>query len=564
MSPAAAPAPLPTKSEIENWDTSYLDTAASSWRTAATASEDAFDQHRQNIAAPGGTTWEGDAKDAALDRVTADVAVVGRQGGALREAADLAENGAYDIKAAQGKAVEAINAAENDGFRVGEDLSVTDTRKADISTMGARHTAAAEHAEDIRWNAEQLAQADKLVGERLQAKAAELEGIRFDGEDEGRNGHVQLVDNEIKLDPQEDPNHPPTVGIPPDGSGPMSDAQIKAAIDEMLDGQDLSPAEAAQLADILRNDLQGAAGGGLSADDAYTRAENAATTFMSQLHRPYIRKSTRLGIFSDTLRTPEGDLLSDVSGEVIPAMRDAAGELIWVDETTGKRVAEGTPNSMTLPERGGFHLGHQFGSENWRILQQAAEEGWTQKELNDFVNNHEHFRLETPAENAGHANEDHSPFSTNPAWTPERLVDGASGGAGGTSAPSISLPPNLPNVLDHPPVALPSFDGSHSPAPGLPPVAPTPALPPWLTGAPAPGEYGPGHNPLSGPFGVNIDAPPATGSPPPSGWTPPDVSIDLPDVSPKEAAEAGGFVAGVGAFLAILGKVGSTLAHPFG
>lgn len=562
MSPAAAPAPLPTKSEIENWDTSYLDTAASSWRTAATASEDAFDQHRQNISAPGGTTWEGAAKDAALDRVTADVAVVGRQGGVLREAATLAENGAYDIKSAKDKAVEAITAAENDGFTVGEDLSVTDGRRYDITTIAERNRAAKEHAEDIRWAAEQLAQADKLVGDRLQAKAADLEGIRFDGEGDGRNGHVQLVDNETD---GTDPNHPPTVGIPPDGSGPMSDAQIKSAVDEMLDGQDLSPAEAAQLADILRNDLQGAAGSGLSADDAYTRAENAATSFMSQLHRPYIRKSTRLGIFSDTLRTPEGDLLSDVSGEVIPAMRDAAGELLWVDETTGKQVPEGTPNSMTLPERGGFHLGHQFGSENWRILQQAAEEGWTQKELNDFVNNHEHFRLETPAENAGHANEDHSPFSRNPAWTPDRLVDGASGGAGGTSAPVISLPPNLPNVLDHPPVALPPFDGNHSPGPGLPPVAPTPPLPPWLTGAGGGGEYT--HNPLGGPIGVNVDAPPAPAPAAPSpGWSPPDISVHMPDVNitPEEAGKAGGFVAGVGAFLAILGKVGSTLAHPFG
>ncbi|GJJ21157.1 MULTISPECIES: WXG100 family type VII secretion target [Mycolicibacterium] len=205
--PACSGAVLPTRSEIEEWDTSDLSNAATTWRNAATASEDLFDQHRQNIAAPGGTTWEGDAKDAALDRVTADVAVVGRQSGALREAADLAENGAYDIKAAQDKAVEAINAAENDGFRVGEDLSVTDTRKADIATMGARHTAAAEHAEDIRWNAEQLAQADKLVGERLQAKAAELEGIRFDNEGAGE-GTIRLVDNEIKLDPPPSPPPP--------------------------------------------------------------------------------------------------------------------------------------------------------------------------------------------------------------------------------------------------------------------------------------------------------------------------------------------------------------------
>ncbi|MGV0811174.1 hypothetical protein ABQF34_04385 [Mycolicibacterium boenickei] len=174
-----------SRSKIEAWDTSHLEAAAATWRQSATESESAFDQHRQNISSPGGTTWEGSAKDAALDRVTADCAVVGRQGGLLREAADLAENGSYDIKAAKDKAVEAITAAENDGFRVTEDFRVTDTRKYDITTIVERNKALAEHAEDIRWAAQQLVQADKLVGDRLQAKATELEGIRFDGEGEG-------------------------------------------------------------------------------------------------------------------------------------------------------------------------------------------------------------------------------------------------------------------------------------------------------------------------------------------------------------------------------------------
>ncbi|CAM3793167.1 HNH/ENDO VII family nuclease [Mycobacterium frederiksbergense] len=561
MSPAAQAVAIPTRTEIEAWTTRHLADAASAWRGAAAASEDAFDQHRQNIVSPGGTTWEGDAKDAALDRVTRDTAVVGSQNEVLLGAADTAENGVTDINAAQREVLAAITAAEADGFRVGEDLSVTDTRTYDLDTAAARATAATEHAEDIRWTAERLVQADNLAGQQLQAKAAELEGIRFDGEGEtSGDPTIQMVDHGTET---EDPNQPPAAA-PPDGSGPMSDAQIKSAIDEMLEGQDLTPAEAAQLADVLRNDLQGALDNGLNAEDAYTRAENAATTFMSQLHRSYIRKSTRLGIFEDALRTPDGDFLSEVSGDVIPAMRDAAGELIWVDQATGARVTEGAPNSMTIPEKGGFHLGHDFGSENWRVLRQAMEEGWTQSELNDFINNHEHFRLETPAENWGHAHEDRSPFVPNPAWTPDRLLDGAAAGAAaeGGTAPYISLPPNMPNVFDHPPVALPSFDGTHSPAPGLPPLAPTPGLPPWLIGPPEAGHV-PGYNPLSGPFGVSIDSPPIAAPSP--GWTPPDLSIDLPDVhvTPEDAAEAGGFLAGVGAALALLGRAASSLVHPF-
>lgn len=78
MSPATALVPLPRRSEIESWDTTDLTNAAATWRNAATTSEGAFDQHRRNVSSPGGTTWEGDAKDAALHRVTADIAVVSR------------------------------------------------------------------------------------------------------------------------------------------------------------------------------------------------------------------------------------------------------------------------------------------------------------------------------------------------------------------------------------------------------------------------------------------------------------------------------------------------------
>lgn len=68
MSPAVAPAAIPSRSQMEQWSTAHLATAATHWRSAASAAEDAFDQHRANIAAPGGTTWEGDSKDAALAR----------------------------------------------------------------------------------------------------------------------------------------------------------------------------------------------------------------------------------------------------------------------------------------------------------------------------------------------------------------------------------------------------------------------------------------------------------------------------------------------------------------
>ena len=198
MSPASTQAAVPTRSEVAGWDTTDLDSAASRWGQAASDAESAFDRHRQDIAAP---TWVGRAKDAALDRATADLVVARRQAQVQREASELASHGGADIRSAQRQVLEAIKDAEAEGFRVGEDLSVSNVGPVDAQTAASRAVAAAEHSEYIRWRAEQLAQTDALVGHQLQSKADELAGIRFDGEPESTDGQVQLVDNEVPLGP---------------------------------------------------------------------------------------------------------------------------------------------------------------------------------------------------------------------------------------------------------------------------------------------------------------------------------------------------------------------------
>lgn len=211
----ASPGALPTRSLIETWDITHLEDAAARWRTSANESDELFDQHRQNIAAPGGTDWDGTAKDTALDRVTRDSSVVRAASDTVRAAAELASAGAGDLRAAQRSALEAISEAEANGFRVGEDLSVTDTRRLDISTIAARYTAATEHAENIRWNAEQLLATDTLIGRQITAKATELDAITFDGESGGHDGTIQLVDNETGGD--RDARHPDGRERDPDG-----------------------------------------------------------------------------------------------------------------------------------------------------------------------------------------------------------------------------------------------------------------------------------------------------------------------------------------------------------
>ncbi|AKS32452.1 amidase domain-containing protein [Mycolicibacterium goodii] len=197
MTPAATSV-VPSRTAVEGWDTSYLDAAAARWREWANDSESAFEQHRHNIVTPAGGTWSGEAADAAFVRVSADMTVVQRHSEVQREAAAVAEEGSRDIQWARRQVLNAIADAEGDGFRVSEDLKVTDARRIDLTTAAARMTAAAEHAESICWRAEQLVATDTLVAQQLQAKAAELQGIRFESQGGGDQGDptIRLVDNE--------------------------------------------------------------------------------------------------------------------------------------------------------------------------------------------------------------------------------------------------------------------------------------------------------------------------------------------------------------------------------
>ncbi|MGV0744895.1 hypothetical protein [Mycolicibacterium sp. XJ870] len=184
---SGSPFDAPTRSQLERWDTTYLDDAAARWRQLAAQSEELFQWHRQNIVAPGGTEWTGDAGDIALDRVTTDSVVVRQHGDVQREAANIAEDGSRDIRLAVSQVLEAIADAEADGFVVGEDLSIRDTRRIDVHTMAVRYVASREHAEDIRWHVERLMQTDIYLGQRLRGKALELDGIGFGGHGDGQS-----------------------------------------------------------------------------------------------------------------------------------------------------------------------------------------------------------------------------------------------------------------------------------------------------------------------------------------------------------------------------------------
>ncbi|WP_457160453.1 GH-E family nuclease [Mycobacteroides abscessus] len=276
-------------------------------------------------------------------------------------------------------------------------------------------------------------------------------------------------------------------GGPFDPSAPassLSPEQIQSAVQQMVSDQGLNPDEAAQLSQQMTMSIQQSAGNDESIGDAFQSAQNGPAQVSGSLRRPSLWSSTKLRTIADARRTPDGDLVSDISGKAIPAVRDENGNLLWVDRLTGKPAQEGDENAMTIPQPGTYQIGHDFGHENWRSVRQGNEEGWTQRELSELQNNGP-FRLETPPENWSHQNEDKSPYSPNPDWTPERL-----------RSEMIFQVPNTSMVLEHPPVSIPAESPPrpvpvpstptevvpHDPIPQGPTVMSTPAnsIPPWM------------------------------------------------------------------------------------
>jgi hypothetical protein len=90
------------------------------------------------------------------------------------------------------------------------------------------------------------------------------------------------------------------------------------------------------------------------------------------LNRPYIRASVRAEVENRAEKNDKGQFL---------------------DANTGK------------PIEGKYDLGHKAGHEHWREVEKAEEEGLTQEEFNDRMDNPDYFQVEDPHENRSHAHE---------------------------------------------------------------------------------------------------------------------------------------------------------------
>ncbi|BCO37436.1 hypothetical protein BMW24_013830 [Mycobacterium heckeshornense] len=217
---------LPTLSQIRAWDTDHLIEAADHWTATADRWDDAFWQVWNQSAS---MNWEGQAQDALLNRTTADKATASGKSDQLREASGIARRGAGDIDAAKRRVLYAVEDAHNAGFSVGEDLSVTDTRRSRTAAeLAARQAQAQQFAADLRSRAAELVGVDHEVAGNLANAAVGIGNTTFneqpihsgpddkiinDGDADRRYG-VRLVDNTFKQDGPT-PSPTPTPAPPP-------------------------------------------------------------------------------------------------------------------------------------------------------------------------------------------------------------------------------------------------------------------------------------------------------------------------------------------------------------
>src|ERR1700722_15719208 len=218
--------PLPTLSQIRNWDTEHLSQAADDWEAEAQRWETTYEQNYQRLAE---TDWKGQAREAALESAGLDLVKVRGPAWQLREAATAARYGFAQQNGAKEWALDAIADAEQAGFNPKDDLSVTDRLTGgSAATRAARQAEAQALAAQIRARAALLVASNQEVATKITAAAGNIGEFSFD-EPTGvattrsaqKTNGIQLVDNKSwKQDPPPPPPPPPPRGLPPEGVHP--------------------------------------------------------------------------------------------------------------------------------------------------------------------------------------------------------------------------------------------------------------------------------------------------------------------------------------------------------
>ncbi|SON59203.1 hypothetical protein MSIMFI_00685 [Mycobacterium simulans] len=227
----AVSTPLPTLSQIQTMDTTYLLEAADYWTRTAKLWEQVFTQIHDRVSTPGGTPWKGQAATRAQERSYRDMVEVRGASYQLHEAAAVARRADDQLQACKAGALDAVADARADGFDVGDDYSVTDRSRGGSAEFRAARLAQAQgHAAFIRHRVATLVAKDQEITTQIGAATNGIDTLTFQeapgiddavaGDD--KHSGVQLVDNHTFKDaPHPEP-------VPPPG-GWSSDPLMRAA-----------------------------------------------------------------------------------------------------------------------------------------------------------------------------------------------------------------------------------------------------------------------------------------------------------------------------------------------
>jgi hypothetical protein len=200
----------PTLSELRASTFGHLGQFADLCDRIAGKAEPAFEEIATEVRTPGGVEWEGAAGDAAVDQADTDVFTVRDRAWSWRDAAVIARRGQDTLEAGQRQALDAVDDAERDGFRIGEDYSCADTRKVSTRAQLEQRQAKAEaHANYIRHRVTQLVGNDQHLTANLTQATAGWGNLTFP--ESGGGGNVDQVDHHWKqdggIDPDSDRKH---------------------------------------------------------------------------------------------------------------------------------------------------------------------------------------------------------------------------------------------------------------------------------------------------------------------------------------------------------------------
>jgi hypothetical protein len=231
---------LPSLSQVQTLDTTYLQEADRYWTRTGNLWDQVFTKIHETMSTPGGIPWEGQAAAAAQDRAYIDLMKVRGATFQLHEVAGIARRGDEQLQACKQEVLGAVRDARAAGFEVREDYSVTDRSRGGSTALRAQRLAQANgHAAFIRHRVAALVVTDQEITTRISAATEGIDNLTFhetpsSADDiivrHDKHSVVQPVDHHWKQEPTPTPKPGPT-------NGPTA-ADIRRVLDKLPQGSD--------------------------------------------------------------------------------------------------------------------------------------------------------------------------------------------------------------------------------------------------------------------------------------------------------------------------------------